>query len=165
MEELRLYSFGNMYLGGIQAGIQCQHTTAELFLKYPRPDEWDFPECTPIQVKLLREWGQDHKTTVLLNGGIAEGLEELKAFLSGNSYTKGENRLPWAYFNESQEALGGCITNIVIIVPERVYNADTFAPETTYMQYVIFCDKYNIEKLSEFEFELNKRIKSCRLMN
>ena len=33
-EKLRLYSFGNMYLGGVQAGIQCQHATTELWVKY-----------------------------------------------------------------------------------------------------------------------------------
>lgn len=154
MEEqkgLRLYSFGNMYLQGIQAGIQCQHATTELFVKY-LPFEH---RCSDI----LYDWANNHKTTILLNGVMAKDLEELSNFLDKNS------TLPWSYFNESEDALGGVLTNICIIVPERIYNADTFAPETTYTQYVIFCEKYNVTKLTAFEFELNKRIKSCRLIN
>lgn len=161
MEELRLYSFGNMYLGGIQAGIQCQHATAELFTKY-LPFEH---KCSDM----LYNWVNKYKTTILLNGGMKKDLEGLKSFLSANSNPKGENKLPWSYFNESSEALGGCITNVCIIVPERIYNVDNcVASLDCYYEYLDNTYKVHGDfstRLSDFEFDLAKRIKSCRLMN
>lgn len=156
-EGLRLYSFGNMYLGGVQAGIQCQHATTELWVKYQHESQ-----------RVLMEWACNYKTTILLNGGMANNLEDLKSFLAGRSNPNGENKLPWAYFNESTEALGGCITNVCVVVPERIYSEDLHYKEYEYMNYVAVKMGENIplhEYLSSFEFELFKRIKRCRLIS
>jgi hypothetical protein len=141
MGELRAYFFNNMYLQGIHAGIQTQHCTVEMFNKYS--------ENKDNQYTLLSSWAYHSKTTIVLNGGYASNLERIKTLLEspGNEY-------PWAYFNESEEALGGCITNVGIILPEEVYNYDGL--------------HYNLEGLehpSEYNIKLKRELSQCRLMN
>lgn len=155
-EGLRLYCFNNMYLSGAQSGIQSLHTTAELFVKY-LPFEH---KCSDV----LYDWANNHKTVIVLNGGMSKDLQELKRFLSANSTTK-ENHFPWAYFNESEEALSCALTNVGIVVPERVYSTISIPQEVTYAFYKLNYEAYGETELTEFEFELNKRIKRCRLMN
>ena len=57
---MRLYSVTNMYMAGIHAGIQTQHSTGELFAKYREYS---------IQNNTIFEWVIYHKTTIVLNGG------------------------------------------------------------------------------------------------
>ncbi len=108
---MRAYFFGNMYLSSIQQGIQAQHTTAELFIKYRGEDEF-----TPQTTSFLYEWARNHKTSILLNGGYSENLYYLSAILATP-----ENPYPWASFKESKEALDGALTCVGIVLPARIY--------------------------------------------
>lgn len=99
---MRLYSFGNMYLQGVQSGIQCQHCTVELLAKYGQGDCW--------------EWATKHKTTILLNGGNQRALMEIVAHLD-----KPENTYQYADFVEDLDSLNGALTNVCIILPEKIY--------------------------------------------
>ncbi len=147
-QELRAYFFQIMYLQGIHAGIQTQHTTAEMFVKY-LPFEH---KCSDM----LYDWANNHKTTIILNGGYAANLELLEALLSDP-----QNPYPWAAFCESQEALRNCITNVGIILPEKIFNYNKNI-EGWLEQGGKWSD-YPI-KLSPFELQLATEVSQCRLM-
>ena len=108
---MRAYFFGNMYLSSIQQGIQAQHCTAELFVKY----QAGHPEKLH---DTLYQWARLHKTSILLNGGGSVELQNLVDILNTNM-----NPYPWATFRESSEALNSVRTCVGIILPERVYAA------------------------------------------
>lgn len=101
-QETRAYFFNNMYLQGIHAGIQSAHTIAEMMVAFP-----DHP--------LLKQWATIDKTIIVLNAGYSSVLEEFITLLMGSDW-------PFAYFNESQEALNGALTNVGVILPESIYN-------------------------------------------
>lgn len=122
-ENLRAYFFCNMYLGGIQAGIQSQHATAEMFMKY----EGVFRSH---QKSLLLEWGAYHKTSILLNGGMAGDLQNVIDHLN----VEYENAYPWASFNESIDALNNALTNVCIVLPESIYNFNKLSEEEQALQ-------------------------------
>jgi len=108
--ELRAYFFQNFYLHGLHAGIQSQHTTAEMFVKYRR-----FPDTSQSQI--LFDWAEKHKTTIVLNGGMQCDLLDILNLLAEYN-----NPYPFAYFKEAQHSLNGALTNVGIILPERIYN-------------------------------------------
>lgn len=157
-QELRAYFFQNFYLQGIHAGIQSQHTTAELFIKYRGGNTLEDFKSNLSKNALLYDWAENHKTTIVLNGGMQCDLEEIKGLLSSE-----ENPYPWAFFNEADFSLNGALTNVGIILPEKIYNApfisDTFDGGEVFEQY-----RFEHE-LTEFEITLIKVVKSKRLMN
>ena len=104
-QKLRAYFFQNMYVGGIQAGIQAQHCTARLFTKYSH---------NSIENDIIRAWANEHETTILLNGGMSKDLREIMMCLCTLPY-------PWATFSESDEALAGAITSVGVILPEHIW--------------------------------------------
>ena len=109
---MRAYFFGNMYLSSIQQGIQAQHTTAELFIKYNPPGTDRLLDEAP----LLFEWASDHKTSILLNGGYSSTLREIIELFRDE-----DNPFPWVSFNESEDALDGALTCVGIVLPARIY--------------------------------------------
>jgi len=117
-QEFRAYHFNSMYLPGIHTGIQSAHSLVELFLKYPRmsPDQRHYGTGPYLQ---LYEWAEKHKTMICLNGGYLSVMQELYEFFSLTS----ENPYPYAKFHESEDALGGIMTNVVIILPEKIFAA------------------------------------------
>ncbi len=137
-QGLRAYFFQNMYLTGVHAGIQSQHTTAEMFVKYNMKEGY----------LVLADWARYHKTTIVLNGGYASNLVRICKLLDNP-----ENPYPWAYFKESEEALNGCLTNVGVILPERVFSADVDYQEN-------YC-----QTLTDWEVQLAKEVSQCRLMN
>lgn len=109
---MRAYFFGNMYLSSIQQGIQAAHVTGELFCKYTTDgSELHTPES------VLYDWANDHKTMILLNGGYLETMEDLWYFLE---YTT-DKPYPYAKFHEGLDSLGGVLTSIGIVLPEKIY--------------------------------------------
>lgn len=166
---MRLYSFGNMYLQGIHAGIQTAHSISEMFSKY-NINKND----THNQDDALWAWSDYSKTIIVLNGGMQTNLEDLITLFGSVN-----NPYPWAYFNESQEALNGAITNVSIILPEIIYNAaayirnnqillgDTVSLQTLDGKFVssdLVAPNTKWVKFDEFQTELFKRLNSCRLM-
>jgi hypothetical protein len=101
-----------MYLSSIQQGIQAQHATTELFLKY----EQDVVGYHDARREVLYDWAENHKTSILLNGGYSSALRELITFLDSR-----QNPYPWASFNEGEDALDGALTCVAIVLPEKVY--------------------------------------------
>ncbi|QCQ59689.1 hydrolase [Rheinheimera phage Barba8S] len=141
--KMRAYFFQNFYLQGIHAGIQSQHTTAEMFVKYS-----DQPNYNNV----LFEWASKHKTTIVLNGGMQKDLLEIVNVLEDLPY-------PFAYFREEQDALNGAVTNVGVILPEVVY----VAPRTSdAVEFGMYCAEYD---LSDEVMDFIVLLQSKRLMN
>lgn len=141
---MRAYFFQNFYLQGIHAGIQSQHTTAEMFVKYSVNSE---------QGSALFDWAINHKTTIVLNGGSQADLVIIEDLLE---YSK----FPWASFREEQNTLNGALTNVGVILPDYVYNAPKYA-EGDREFYLHFADT----DLLFYDLEFIKLLQSKRLMN
>lgn len=103
-----------MYMGGIHAGIQSLHATSAMWRKYDEIYNPESPYYSMMQT--LRAWEDDHKTVVLLNGGDHAALLNLESFLNSH-----DNFYPWASFRESQDALNGALTAIVVLIPAKLY--------------------------------------------
>ena len=156
---MRAYFFGNMYLSSIQQGIQAAHVTAELFHKYQVG-----PGATRTLAHIrLMDWARDHKTMVLLNAGYSSEL-----WLLRNSFGPDDNPYPWAYFQESIEALDGTFTSIGIVLPERVYETAKYCRESgmppDVFQNGIVGDSHRMPTdLSDWECELINRLNNYQL--
>jgi hypothetical protein len=153
---MRAYYFVNWYLSSIQQSVQALHATSEMFVKYG-PFEG---RKHSMQYKMLIEWAKSHKTVILLNGGHNEDILNLYNFL----YTKGHS-YPWSEFYESEESLGGIMTAIGIILPERIYGTSEILRDVS-----LTADALNLpntidvpRNLSPFELELIDRINQCSL--
>lgn len=113
---MRAYFFTNMYLSSIQQGIQPLHIVAEMFCKYIRLSE-DYELVMDDKYRTLATWAKDHKTVICLNGGYSENLHNIIA----EHLTDDDNPYPWEVFREGQDALGGALTSVGIILPEKMY--------------------------------------------
>jgi hypothetical protein len=116
---MRAYYFGNMYLSSIQQGIQADHCSGEMVVKYaPHIDtetkDWVCPDTDKYQQ--MYSYLKDHKTDILLNAGYSATLHEIFAGLSD-----AENPYPFAKFHESEEALDGALTCVGVVIPEAIY--------------------------------------------
>ncbi len=120
---MRAYFFGNMYLSSIQQGIQAQHCTGEFAVNYNPALAADGKlYCEdPEKYAMLMDYLDNHKTSILLNGGYSENLHRLV-----DSLAVEENPYPWAFFHESEEALDSALTCVGIILPEAIYETATF---------------------------------------
>lgn len=112
---MRFYSFTNFYLSSIQQGIQPGHAAVELFVKYgrvppnSRGTEWKKNE-------MLYDWAANHKTFICLNGGNHKGISDIAKFFDDK-----RNPCPFAVFYEDQQSLGGLMTSVGIVIPEKIY--------------------------------------------
>ena len=150
---MRAYFFGNFYLSSIQQGIQAQHCTAELFIKYCgfSPQK--------LQQNELEEWAHNHKTSILLNGGDCEALQGIVDLLNN-----GTNPSPWARFRESTGALNGATTCVGIILPEKMYSDEAKSYVRSESRRGLgdcIHYQYEIPKLSSWEFSLIKHMSKC----
>lgn len=117
-QEWRCYHFGNFYLSSIQQGIQSAHAQMELFNKYcPHIYNDNQVEDQPA-IDMLFTWSNKHKTMICLSGGDLNYMTEIK-----NTICVEDNIYPHTTFNESEEALGGILTNIAIVLPLRIFGA------------------------------------------
>jgi hypothetical protein len=116
---------------------------------------------------ILYEWVENHKTTILLNGGMQAQLIEITNLLSEE-----ENPYPWEFFTESEEALNGAVTNVSIILPEKIYMYGKWVKE--YLKANPYSQMVNPSVLSredtsyiytKWELELIQLINSKRLMS
>lgn len=115
-DEWRCYHFGNFYLSSIQQGIQSAHGQTELFNKYcPHIYNDNQVEDTPA-IDMLFTWSNLHKTMICLNGGDNTTLTEIR-----DNICVAENPYPHSVFYESDLSLGGILTNVVVVLPARIY--------------------------------------------
>lgn len=114
-EDYRLYSFVNaLYMKEIQWGIQTAHVIPELYNKYTC-----YAGAPEVEHQIIGDWAKRDKTIIILNGGIYEDLRKIRALLTELSE---DLLLPWAFFEEDLQSLGGILTAVGIIVPSYIYN-------------------------------------------
>ena len=126
---MRCYHLCNMYLIGIHAGIQAAHTQHELAIKYLAStpyrnmvadeslDEYGVRLDLHLDAKASYiDWANNHKTMILLNGGMMSHLVEFENFLADNEHT-----YAWSSFREEDAAIAGALTNVGLVLPEDMY--------------------------------------------
>jgi len=158
-QELRCYHLGNFYLSSIQQGIQAAHAQTNLLLKYCSPAATDGTSDRSA-AKMVWDWAE-HPTMICLNGGAHASLLAHKMFMENE-----DNPYPWSVFYEDEVSLAGMLTNVAIVVPEKIWTADWCLESEN--RFEIYSDeKQNHErvfgKLSDFEFELARFLKGFRL--
>ena len=107
---MRIYHFGNFYMSSIQQGIQAAHCQTEMAMNYSGT-------VVNEAVIMYKDWAVNHKTMICLNGGMNIDLEDIKYLMEVP-----ENPYPWSFFQEAEEAMGGMLTNVAIVLPEKIYN-------------------------------------------
>lgn len=115
-QELRLYTFVNFYLSSIQQGIQSAHLVHELFLKYPT-EEAGFGTG-----EMLWDWAKNHKTMIVLNGGMNSDIHEIFYTMEQLDHTRA-GVMPFACFHEDEKSLGSVMTSVAVVVPQQFYDA------------------------------------------
>lgn len=150
----RCYHFANMYLPALHAGIQSQHCLAEMFVKY-----LDVTNETMLQNLILKDWATFDKTTIVVNGGMSGQLKEIAELFSSK-----DNPYPWATFSETEYALNGALTNVGIILPEKVYAYDKLLKEYDYVEHEDDLMKL-LPELTDFEMKVVEVLRGKRLMN
>ena len=123
---MRIYHFGNFYMSSIQQGIQAAHAQMEIFVKYPLIDlngiiaNGDRPGAKLIReaskADFLYSWAVYYKTMICLNAGMDIDLKGILELMNDE-----DNPYPWSCFYEAEEAMNGMLTNIAIVLPERIY--------------------------------------------
>ena len=169
---MRCYHFGNYYMSSIQQGIQAAHAQMELFVKYKEIDLYEYSLSAgnnhPIHIyeaaekaDMLFDWAKYHKTMVCLNGGALQDLKNI-----GELMKDSENKYPWSTFYEDEYSLGGILTNVAIVLPEKIYDTATKIRigELTLQDNDVYdsFDNFYIH-LTDFEVKLIELLNSCQL--
>lgn len=112
--KYRAYFFGNMYLSGIQHGIQAAHVVTRMMTTYND----DTPERT-----VMLEWATESMTKDLRVGGFQSTLQSIHEILSKTCPVIG---VPFTLFHEEQNALNGALTSVgVVLDTNRLDSAGT----------------------------------------
>ena len=164
---MRAYFFGNMYLSSIQQGIQAHHASTEMYNKYfPRPTQ--VGECcfdATEQSIMLADWGHDHKTDVLLNGGDSQDLLELESFLEGDLDSDSVR------LNNHDDAA----SSFGIVLPPKIYDGiklmnkvkrlprDSYDRQNWERNKALMFELGHEEVYNDWEIELMQRINRCKL--
>lgn len=167
---MRCYHFGNYYLSSIQQGIQASHCQMELFVKYPQIDLTKFFGMSNAEhivrsanlANTLFVWAKHHKTMVCLNGGNNKDLHEIKVL-----FEQDNNAYPWSYFCEDEDSLGSVLTNVAIVLPEKIYDAAekirnnqaSFSDNSLYAN----VEHGFIDNFTDFEIKLIEILNKCQL--
>ena len=114
-EELRCYTFGDFMYSSIQQGIQAGHAAVELFNKYLIEQGWQNGYAEVVQ-----DWAANYKTMICLNAGRYQEVCDWLCFFE-DGFVDGENSFPFTGFEE-EEAQGGRLTTVAVILPERIFN-------------------------------------------
>lgn len=158
--ELRAYFFQNMYLSGLQAGLQSQHTTAEMFVKYNSyaiaagGGKSSHIGSSMKKIGMLYSWASDHKTTIILNGGYSSNLQKIVDLLEDS-----QNPMPFNFFHETEDALNGALTNVGVIVSDRYWKVKVEEAKRS-NHFTLTGINY-----TEWEFKFMEVLQGCRLIN
>lgn len=104
---MKLYSFVNSYLSGIQKGIQTAHVVGELVKKYHHKLSGENPFRAGT---ILDTWLEKEPTISVLEGGDHFRLSEFRTLLYGANMP-----YPWAFFKE--DSLNDSYSAVGIILP------------------------------------------------
>lgn len=113
---MRLYFFNNMMLSQIQHGIQAGHAAVDLLLKYDNNNTLD--HVWNQKAEMVKDWAHDHKTFIVLNGGVSDSLYSLRRLLEDPL-----NPYPWVGFKEPN--IANALTSLAVLLPESAYKLPT----------------------------------------
>jgi len=128
---MRAYFFTNFYLSSIQKGIQAQHCTADMAVKYRDPQVDLFHNSTEAhahdsQRVMFFEWAAKNKVTIVLNGGSHGDLDCLSSEFEIICERAIRYRIfippyPFALFREDESSLNNAITCFGVVLPQEIY--------------------------------------------
>lgn len=159
---MRAYFFVHSALSDMQKGIQVAHTLSDLYTKYWKNPIPGYYEPNYAFEKII-EWGIDHQTIIVLNGGFQQDLLFIKyIFECGGDYRKTgiiyKMTYPWTFFREDEQTMNQMVTCVGIILPDNLAN---------YAKAVRENDQDKIHSLTETlnpcDLEIVKLINSCPL--
>jgi hypothetical protein len=104
-----------MYMLGVQAGIQAQHSGQHLCNKYAFMTEGAQNENAIEQYKT---WATEHETSIVVNAGYQSNMQRLLHILNNPVDDK---HVAWAAFYEEKCSLNGALTSIAVVLEERLY--------------------------------------------
>lgn len=138
----------------MQQGVQSQHADRELTNKYVYSGEYEPTDPTYL---FLKDWSQNHRTSIYLNGGFHQNMEDLRDFLLANPLVVDDVTLPWADFYEDKYTLGGLLTSIAIILPASIYDAVDYNKflRNEYLDLPKFMKKHNRQTSEKDYFRIN----------
>ncbi len=116
---MRAYFLAHAYLSPIQHGIQAQHCTADMFVYYNSRRE----HASNYQIegeKTLREWAENHKTTIVLNGGNSAMLLEALHTFSEMRNLSDIDYIPYLAFHEDDDSMRGMMTCVGIVADDHM---------------------------------------------
>jgi hypothetical protein len=129
---MRLYSLTNYYLSATQHGIQTAHLVSELS-RLDRAGALGKGKRSASAV--FREWADNHKTIIVLNGGNSARLRYFHNALISSTLdqkTRIADHYPVVHFTEDADSLDGAWTAVGVILPESVYYAGAL-PQSDYV--------------------------------
>ncbi len=112
-QNYRLYSLTNYYLSSLQKGLQTAHVVSEMASK-----EHANAFTRPVK-KAFRQWTDEDKTIIMLNGGNNANIKEWAKY-----FEKFSDRYPTAWFQEDDDSLAGAYTAAGIVLPWAVYSGN-----------------------------------------
>jgi len=116
-EEFRIFHFGHFQMSSIQQGIQASHSQTEMALKYAvMTGTTGSDHVASEQIKMYFEWARNHKTMICKNGGNSTDLKRISDVVNRHDAS-----FPCAEFYESEDAFEGVLTNVAIVLPERIF--------------------------------------------
>lgn len=150
-EKLVMFSFQNMYLQGIHAGIQSGHCWMYMACRYYGHQ---ISESAHAKKCMFWEWANHHHTVSIKNGGDQAALIGIIKLLQhlDNSY-------PWLQWYEGEGALNGALTNVSIVVPEHVYGYVSTRQSKSRSPL-----EKPTQKLDDFDKQLYTLLTSCKNM-
>jgi len=134
-KQLRFYTLINFYLSSIQQGIQSAHLAHVIFNDYAKKKLESVPDNRSIDseftdailynaaYEMLRLWSEQHKTIIVLNGGVNSDLHAAYDFIKENN-KKFSFNMPFTKFHEDKQSLDGILTGVGIVVPEELFDAE-----------------------------------------
>lgn len=112
MAAQRFYSFVNrLYMSPIQLGIQTAHGVSSMMCKTQLDPD-------PAGNELVLQWAMESPTIMVCDGGNVASLLSIEARVGSLAPRLG---LPWASFREDEQSLAGAITQVGVLVPDRVF--------------------------------------------
>jgi hypothetical protein len=113
-DTYRMYGLVPYNLSPIQQGIQFGHAVVEYMLAF----DGDYD---------LREWANECKTFIILNGGTTNTRKVSKGTLNKAKAELVSNGIKISTFYETD--LGDQLTAVVFLVPEKVYTNSDLDPD------------------------------------
>ena len=138
--KYRMYGLVPYNLSPIQQGIQFGHAVVEYMIYFPMD----------LNIyKDTKQWAENDKTFIILNGGTTNDNPMSLGTLNQHVQTLKKLGVKTATFTEPD--LGDCLTAVVFLVPETVYDEELY-PEPT------LSDKHWIPTIQESnKYKLDKK--------